>query len=72
MARIDSAGGLAHAITQKTGVRISERSVWAIESGRQTPSLEQFVAIVATIDPNGGLSYFADAFRGDIAEKYLA
>lgn len=48
----------AHAIAELTGVEISARTVYAIERGEQSPSVEQYVALSLAYRPPGGPGYW--------------
>lgn len=61
----------AHAITEQTGVHFSDRTLYALERGEQSMSLEQFFAVLMTYPtPNGPFFYFK-AYRPDL-QKMLA
>lgn len=51
------------------GVDVSRRSYYAWEAADWTPPLDAFLALVLVLDPPGGLHWFAEAFRPDIAQR---
>ena len=58
---LDSAAELSRAVLSRTGLSVSERSLYMIENGAQRSSLEVFFALLMTLEPDGGLEYFKPA-----------
>ena len=64
----DSVTALGHAVFQRTGISISDRTMYMLERGEQPPSLDVFFALLVTLKPDEGLTYFNPAIRGDVLE----
>lgn len=62
--RVDDA---SKGVEEDTGVPISPRTLYALERGEQSPSLEQFLALTMHYDPPSGWSYWQKAY----SEKFL-
>lgn len=50
---------------RRGGVKISERTLYAIERGEQEPTTTTMLALVLCLDPPGGYAFFAPALRED-------
>lgn len=62
--RVSEAVTLIH---ERSGVTVSERTLYAIEKGKQMPSLEQSLAITVGLRPPSGGVFFFPAFSEEIA-----
>lgn len=71
IAGYDRVVDLADATARKTGVVMSEKTLYKVERGEQDPTFEQVVALVITIKPKGGLLYFLPAMNADAAEELV-
>ena len=61
---------LANALEEKTGLRVSERTIYNIESGDFPPKLEVFLAMQQTMPKLLNAEYLEPAFKNDI-KMYL-
>jgi hypothetical protein len=60
---------LAH-IHERTGLALSERTLYAIERGEQTPTVEQYFAFAIACQPPGGLAYWESAFNDQVRGEF--
>lgn len=60
----DRATDFVAVLRSQYGVDMSERSLYAVERGEQSPSLELFFATVTMLKPE--VAFFAPAFREDV------
>lgn len=67
-AGLDSVSGAAQAIKEKTGLEVSDRTIYAVERGEQLPSIEQFMAFLITYSPPRGGDFLLEAFREDVRQ----
>lgn len=59
---------LIELIEQETEVKMSERTLYAIEKGKQMPTVEQYLALLVTLRPPNGAHFFNPAW----SEKAIA
>ena len=62
LAGFDRVEDASRAIEERTGVTVSTRTLYAIERGEQTTTMEQFAAIAITFDPPSGEVYWTRCF----------
>ena len=55
---------------RRTGVLISERTLYAMEKGQQEATFAQVVAFVFTLRPDGGIHYFGGALPAELAMQF--
>lgn len=67
--RVDDA---AEAISEMTGTTMSSRTLYALERGEQTISLEQMIAVVMTFRPPGDIVFFEGGTRPDVQQMFGA
>jgi transcriptional regulator with XRE-family HTH domain len=60
------------AILEATGVELSARTIYALERGEQEPTATQFLALVMTLRPPAGETYWQSALRADVLAYYAA
>lgn len=65
----DRAEDLSEAIWLATEFVMKRNVIYAIESGEQIPSLEQFIALTITLNRADGLLAFSESMRTPIAKK---
>lgn len=70
LAECDKVSEACALIEQRTGVHISERTLYALERGEQMMSLEQYTAIALGLRPPSGMAFFAPAFNQDLMSWY--
>lgn len=70
IAGFDSVADAAAAITERTGVAVSERTIYALERGEQDPTAPQFLAVAVTFRPPGGEGYWSPCMRADVLAYY--
>lgn len=56
----------ARAVTERTGVAMSARTLYALERGEQEPSATQYAAVTLTFAPPGGDVFWASAFSDEV------
>ena len=70
LARCDRVADACALIEERTGLHMSERTLYAIERGEQAVSLEQFTAIAYGLRPPGGNVFFTPTLRSDVLDYY--
>jgi hypothetical protein len=70
IAGFDRVEDVPAAILERTGVEMSARTVYALERGEQEPTASQFLALVLTLRPPSGETYWSSALRGDVLAYY--
>lgn len=68
IAGFDRVEDAANAISERTGHRMSTRTLYALERGEQNLSLEHLIQIVMTFRPPGNVVFFNGAYRDDVRE----
>jgi DNA-binding XRE family transcriptional regulator len=71
MAGYDRVVDLVEALDRKTGVHVSERTAYAIERGEQLPSIDFFMAVIITLNIQGGIEYFLPAMTAECVAEYM-
>ena len=71
MAGFDRVVDLVDALDRKTGVRVSERTAYAIERGEQLPSVDFLMAVILTLHIQGGIEYFLPAMNAECVAEYM-
>lgn len=66
LAGCDSVKEAVDLIQSESGVHIHPRTLYAIERGEQTPTIEQFMAILIGYKPPAYGDFFVPAFREDV------
>lgn len=66
IAGFESVKAAADAVRERTGITISDRTLYAIERGEQEPTITQLVAFAMAFNPPGGQVFFAQAYRDDV------
>lgn len=69
MAGYDRVTDAAAGVTRKTGVKMSDRTLYSIERGSHVPSIEQYMALLLTYSPPTGDGFFMQCFREDVRER---
>lgn len=70
IAGYDRVEDAAHAITEQTGVAMSARTLYALERGEQEPTASHFLALVISLRPPSGESYWSSSLRSDVLAYY--
>lgn len=70
IAGFDSVAEAAAEITKRTGVAVSDRTIYALERGEQDPTAPQFLAVAVTFRPPGGEGYWSACMRSDVLAYY--
>lgn len=68
IAGFDRVEDAAQSITEKTGYRMSARTLYGLERGEQSLTLEHMLAIVMTFEPPGSIVFFNGGYRSDIQQ----
>jgi transcriptional regulator with XRE-family HTH domain len=71
LAGYDRVVDLVEALDRKTGVRVSERTAYAIERGEQLPSIDFFMAVILTLHIQDGVEYFLPAMTSEYVAEYM-
>lgn len=66
VAGYDRVEDAAHAMTESTGLTISSRTLYALERGEQSVSLDHLIAAAMTFRPPTGIAFFREAVRDDV------
>lgn len=66
VAGFDNVEAAAQAMTERTGMKISARTLYALERGEQMFSLDVVLAAAMTYGPPQGFAFFRGALRPDI------
>lgn len=61
----------ADLVRRLTGIRLSDRTLYALERGMQMPTVEHYFALTVAYEPPGGLRYWEPAL-GDAVTEYIA
>lgn len=57
-------------LEQLTGLKMSARTLLAIERGEQTATIDQAYAFILAWGVRGGFRFFTPALRGEFSELY--
>jgi hypothetical protein len=66
LARCDSLSQASERVEEATGVKMSGRTLGALERGDQGPTVEQYFAITLAFRPPGGLAFWEPAMVPEV------
>lgn len=58
LAGYESMGELTRTITERTGLAVSDRTMYAVERGEQNVAWELLIAVALVLEPPGGMRFF--------------